>query len=50
MDEESKRKAGLMLGTGVLTGVMFNIAFNVSPVNPEGIMGGLIVGLLMYLL
>jgi xanthosine utilization system XapX-like protein len=49
MDEKTK-KICLNMGSGVLVGIMFNVALNASPVNPEGLLGGVIVGLLMYML
>jgi hypothetical protein len=50
MEKKDLKKIGLNVGTGILVGMMFNISFKASPLNPEGLLGGVIVGVLMYLL
>ena len=49
MDDKIIKELGFMLLVGVVIGVMFNIAMSSNPVNIEGILGGFITGLLMYL-
>jgi hypothetical protein len=47
---QKQKEIALNLGSGLLVGLMFNVAFNVGLLNSEGIIGGLIVGYLMYAL
>ena len=50
MDNNMIKALGLMLGSGVIMGVMFNIAITGNPLDTGGILGGLITGFLMYAL
>lgn len=39
-----------MMGVGALCGVMLNLAVGFPPYNVGGILGGIVTGLMMYLL
>ena len=43
------KEFGLMAGTGILTGVMFNIGITQNPFELGGILGGFVTGILMYI-
>ena len=49
MDSTELKGLGLMVGTGILTGIMFNIGIIKDPFNMGGILGGLVTGILMYI-
>lgn len=49
MDEKTKQ-LGLMLGGGAATGLLFNLAMTGNPLDIGGLLGGIIVGLLMFIL
>jgi len=49
MDSTKLKELGLMVGTGVLTGIMFNIGITKNPFDLGGILGGFVTGILMYI-
>jgi|GEM_PF-1586700 len=50
MNQDRLKAIGLMLGAGLIMGIMFNIAMVGDPFNLGGMLGGLLTGLLMYIL
>ena len=49
MDGQELKELGLMVGTGILTGVMFNIGITQNPFELGGVLGGFVTGILMYI-
>ncbi len=50
MNKEELNELGMMLGAGAVTGILFNIAIAGNPLDTGGIIGGFVVGLLMFIL
>ena len=50
MDETEIKGLMLMLGSGALSGVLFNIAITGNPIDLGGILGGVLAGGLMFIL
>ena len=49
MDDKTK-EIGLMVGSGIVTGILFNVAITGNPMDLGGILGGALTGILMFAL
>jgi hypothetical protein len=47
---DTMKGLGLMLGAGAIAGMGLNIAFGTKVWNPEGVIGGLVSALLIYII
>ena len=47
--DKTVKEFGFMILIGIIVGIMFNTALLRDPINPGGILGGAITGLLMYI-
>jgi len=44
------KELAVVVGAGIATGIMFNIAITGNPLEIGGLLGGMIAGLLVYIL